>query len=401
MSSEPQLFRVNPESRESERVEEVEFSQLGLRERRDIQEWVAANPGILGKDLLIVGKEFSDFDRTNERLDLLAVDSDGKLVIIELKRDDSGADAHWQAIKYASYFRRASPDEIFNKIVAGYMATYEGISAEEAKARLVQHLGADDYNSLNNDQRIILASHRFAPEVTNAVLWLNEKAPGKNLITCVKLTPYRDSNNNSLYIQAATIIPVPGEESYTIGVGDTSQDSEGRGGSTLATTMGATIERNANDEVTQFLRKVGQLTQKELPDDIRPDRTSRWAGAGSWGNEGGKVRYYHLWYSRPPWSNWGMSYWVDLHLQGDANSWLARVSFKYQSRPEMKERLAGLNLDAQQESKPDYYLIEVPVGSGTLNDDFADRITGKTRKLIKQITPIVNDLENESNEEGA
>ena len=31
---------------------------------------------------------------------------------------------------------------------------------------------------LNNDQRIILASHRFAPEVTSAALWLNEKAPG-------------------------------------------------------------------------------------------------------------------------------------------------------------------------------------------------------------------------------
>ena len=127
MSGEPQLFRVNPESRESQRVEEVEFSQLGLQERRDIQEWVAANPGILGDDLLIVGKEFSGFDRTDERLDLLAVDSDGKLVIIELKRDDSGTDAHWQAIKYASYLHRANANEII-----GMMADYGKISPEDA-----------------------------------------------------------------------------------------------------------------------------------------------------------------------------------------------------------------------------------------------------------------------------
>ena len=99
MSGEPQLFRIDPESKESERVAEIDFSQLGLQERRDIQEWVAANPSILGDDLLIIGKEFAGFDRTNERLDLLAVDSEGKLVIIELKRDDTGADAHWQAIK--------------------------------------------------------------------------------------------------------------------------------------------------------------------------------------------------------------------------------------------------------------------------------------------------------------
>ena len=112
MSHEPQLFRVDPESRESKRIEEVDFRQLGFQERRDIQEWVAANPGILGEDLLIIGKEFSGFDRTNERLDLLAVDSDGRLVVIELKRDDTGANAHWQAIKYASYLRRATAEQI-------------------------------------------------------------------------------------------------------------------------------------------------------------------------------------------------------------------------------------------------------------------------------------------------
>ena len=64
----------------------------------------------MGEDLLIVGKEFSGFDGINERLDLLAVGADGRLVIIELKRDDSQVtDAHWQAIKYASYLRDATP----------------------------------------------------------------------------------------------------------------------------------------------------------------------------------------------------------------------------------------------------------------------------------------------------
>ncbi|MCY4652818.1 MAG: hypothetical protein OXC95_06590, partial [Dehalococcoidia bacterium] len=83
MSAEPQLFRINPENRESEKIAEVDFARLGFQERRDIQEWVAANPSILDDGLLIIGKEFSGFDRTNERLDLLAVDIDGKLVVIE------------------------------------------------------------------------------------------------------------------------------------------------------------------------------------------------------------------------------------------------------------------------------------------------------------------------------
>ncbi len=209
MSGEPQLFRVNQGSTLSERIEEVDFAQLGLRERKDIQEWVAANPSILDDDLLIIGKEFSGFDRTNERLDLLAVDSDGKLVVIELKRDDTGADAHWQAIKYASYFQRATADDIV--VMA---AAYWSESQDAAITQLLQHLGTDDLNALNNGQRIILASHRFAPEVTSAALWLNQKVANEDLLTCIKLTPYQDTQKDTLYVQASTIIPVPGVDDY-------------------------------------------------------------------------------------------------------------------------------------------------------------------------------------------
>ena len=141
MSSEPQLFRVNPESRKTDKIEEVDFSRLGLKEVKDIQEWVAANPSILGEDLLIIGKEFRGFDLTNERLDLLAVDSDGRLVIIELKRDDTGANVHWQAIKYASYLRRATAEQI-----VGVLAEYKNVSPEDAWEELAQHLDADDLN---------------------------------------------------------------------------------------------------------------------------------------------------------------------------------------------------------------------------------------------------------------
>jgi len=123
MSGQPQLFRIDPENDQAEAIAEVDFARLGLRERRHIQEWVAANPSILGEDLLIVGKEFSGFDRTDERLDLLALDPEGKVVVIELKRDDTGADVHWQAIKYASYFQHTNAAAIIRML-----ADYQSIS---------------------------------------------------------------------------------------------------------------------------------------------------------------------------------------------------------------------------------------------------------------------------------
>ena len=132
------LFKINSSTRGAEAVPEVEFAKLGFKERSDIQEWVANNPRILGEELLIVGKEFDEFDKTRERADLVAVDRYGKVVIIELKRDDSGADVHWQAIKYASYFSRATPDAIVRML-----AQHEEISEAEAEETLKRHLGAD------------------------------------------------------------------------------------------------------------------------------------------------------------------------------------------------------------------------------------------------------------------
>ncbi|MCV5555259.1 hypothetical protein OFN13_29650, partial [Escherichia coli] len=84
-------------------VRTKKFSELGFTERKHLQEWLAHEPSALGEELLIIQKEFDGFDDTRERLDLLALDKDGNLVIIENKLDDSGRDVVWQALKYASY----------------------------------------------------------------------------------------------------------------------------------------------------------------------------------------------------------------------------------------------------------------------------------------------------------
>ena len=386
MSGEPQLFRVDPQSRESERIEEVDFARLGLKERRDIQEWVAANPGILGEDLLVIGKEFSGFDRTDERLDLLAVDPDGKLVVIELKRDDTGANAHWQAIKYASYLRRATAEQI-----VGMLAVYKNVSPEDSWEELVQHLGGDDLNALNSDQRIILASHRFAPEVTSAALWLNSKAPGEDLITCVTLTPYRDANTGSLYVQSTTIIPVPGEEGYIIGVGDRSKEVPTSGSSTFAANLRKTFQRNRSDEVTPFVKKVGQLTSQSLPVEVRPTRVGKWAAGQP------DFRYYNLWYTKSPWRNHLLCYRVTLRPR-ETDTWLAIVRFKDERKLALP-RLESVQIHENQET--DEEGIFVRIGSDTLNDNFAGRIADMLRQFIEKITPIVDNLEDETNEEEA
>ena len=402
MSAEPQLFRIDPETRESESITEVEFAALGFQERRDIQEWVAANPSIVGDNLLIISKEFSGFDRTNERLDLLAIEPDGTLVVIELKRDDTGSDAHWQAIKYASYFRHAQDDSIIRMLAA-----YKDISEEDAGGLLLRHLGGEDINSLNHNQRIILASHRFAPEVTSAVLWLNEKAPSNNLITCIKLVPYRDSTTDTLYVQANTIIPTPGMEEYMVGVGGSALQEDGNGN--RAVNLRKTVDRNKNDEVTRFFRGVADLAIENLPSELMPDKKSRWAGG--WAGGALDHRFYRLWYSNQPWSR-HFSHKTKLYREDETTRWRVNVEFSPLSedlRIEMKEKgtlkALGMKLresGIEEEARTENESVVLTQFSDALDDNFAKSLAVTLRQFIEVITPLVDEFYDElSNQEDA
>ncbi|MGQ0815829.1 MAG: hypothetical protein ACT4O1_15470 [Gemmatimonadota bacterium] len=106
------LFVVDERTRQANAVAVSTFADLTLRERFDIQEWVLACPQLLGEELLIVTAECDQFDRTSERLDLLAVDRKGKLVIAELKRTAVGTKADLQALRYAAYCSTLGIDDI-------------------------------------------------------------------------------------------------------------------------------------------------------------------------------------------------------------------------------------------------------------------------------------------------
>lgn len=71
-------------------VEKTSLHLHDVMERRDMERWVMDHPELCGEDLLIITNEYDKFDKTRERLDLLALDRDGKIVVIELKRERAG-----------------------------------------------------------------------------------------------------------------------------------------------------------------------------------------------------------------------------------------------------------------------------------------------------------------------
>ena len=81
------MFKIDKANNTVQKLSPKSFAALGFKEREHLQEWIVGNPEVFDEELLFIQKEFSGFNDTNERLDLLALDKQGNLVIIENKLD--------------------------------------------------------------------------------------------------------------------------------------------------------------------------------------------------------------------------------------------------------------------------------------------------------------------------
>ena len=133
------MYIVDPDNNKLIPAQSTSFKDQNIKERQHLQEWIAKNPEVLGEKLLIIQKEFDGFSDTRERLDLLALDGQGNIVVIENKLDDSGRDVTWQAIKYASYCSSLSKEEII-EIYAKYLGeTKDGCHRDRSTTSRIIH----------------------------------------------------------------------------------------------------------------------------------------------------------------------------------------------------------------------------------------------------------------------
>lgn len=216
------MYQIDKDANRISPLQQKRFSELGLREREHLQEWLAVNPEVLSEDLLIIQKEFDGFDETRERLDLLALDKQGHLVIIENKLDDSGRDVVWQALKYASYCAGLTKSQIV-AIYQQYLDKYE--SGQGAQQRLSEFFDDAEFDELTlnpgSDQRIIFVAANFRREVTSTALWLMEH---RIRIQCIKAAPY--ALGEQLFLSLDQIIPVKEAEEYMVGINDKREEQQ-------------------------------------------------------------------------------------------------------------------------------------------------------------------------------
>ncbi|MCY4219242.1 MAG: endonuclease NucS [Gammaproteobacteria bacterium] len=102
----------NDNELESKKLKPVKHSHIPLE--RHLEDWIVKDVSLIGKNLTIVGQQVSIDDG---RLDLLAIDSHDRWVVIEVKVGQLWSQALCQAFYYAASLARLDAEEIRDKLI--------------------------------------------------------------------------------------------------------------------------------------------------------------------------------------------------------------------------------------------------------------------------------------------
>lgn len=214
-----------------EPIDPITFSELDMTEN-DMEEILRTNIDMIcdeDESLLIVGRQVRN--AANGRSDLTAVDNNGNIVVIEIKRDKDDIKNRreafeFQAIRYAaSYATIDSPDDLVKKIYAPYIDKYKdefdlgGLTSYELGIRKLREflLANEAEKTFNGNQSIILIASDFDEQTLSAVAWLNKNNVN---ISCYKLIPYR--HKQTIFLSTEKLLPITDYSDYYVNLLDKS-----------------------------------------------------------------------------------------------------------------------------------------------------------------------------------
>ncbi len=161
-----------------------------------IEDWLADDISVLDPNLLIIGRQV----RTSfgGAVDLLCMDSDGNLVVVELKRGRTPRDVTSQALEYSSWAKDLAFDEI-----TGIAKSYPGIAGSLADA-FRERFGTEMPEQLNQAHRSLIVAESVDASTDRIVRYLAEMEVPINVAT---VQHFEDAEGTELVAQVYLIEP--------------------------------------------------------------------------------------------------------------------------------------------------------------------------------------------------
>lgn len=211
------MLRVGAEEDVST-LEIVSLEEKGFRED-DLREWIITSPeSILGEDFRLIGREVS-VKQIGDGIDLLAIDRDGNVVAIELKRGALKPKVDFQGLKYAAYTSHWDYSKLRDQFQK-FKSTSWGkhlYDEETTFTEVLDEFCNEDY-TLNQDQRIVFVGESVRERLDIVLRWLSDRSID---ITVIEFQLLEDDGR--LYLDAEQTIPTP-EHTVTDVSPDTSEE---------------------------------------------------------------------------------------------------------------------------------------------------------------------------------
>jgi len=145
----------------------------------DLENALAAKIDILNSGWLIFGRQVQT--SYNKYIDLLAIDQDGNIIVIELKRDKTPRDVVAQAIDYASWVKKLKSEqisEIFAKFDDSYLKSGKTFS-DHFNKRFGKRIEEVEVNA---SHEIVIVSSELDPSTERIVGYLSESNIAINVL---------------------------------------------------------------------------------------------------------------------------------------------------------------------------------------------------------------------------
>ncbi len=180
-------------------LEPVAFA--GRIDELTLERWIIDNPDLIGEPLLVLGNQLAEFEEDRDRLDILALDRYGEIVLAELKVSDDFRVTDLQALAYAGAYARRSPRDLARTLrhhmqkgasaqsasptgngtglgvdAAAASAAEPSVTYEDALATIASFIEIDDIADWQPSQhvRIKLVAPSFPRRVLQTVKWLGD-----------------------------------------------------------------------------------------------------------------------------------------------------------------------------------------------------------------------------------
>ena len=177
----------------------IRLKSTSLESEELLEQQISQDLSLLNSDWLLIGRQVrTAFDK---RIDLLAIDGDGSVIIIELKRDKTPRDVVAQTLDYASWVVGLSAEEI-NNIYADF-AVHHDIKYQSLDEAFQAKFSVELSNvEVNNTHQLVVVASELDASTERIINYLNDNSDVS--INAVFFNVFEDNGNQ--YISRAWLI---------------------------------------------------------------------------------------------------------------------------------------------------------------------------------------------------